>query len=441
MIRISNLASIFLLALMSVPAAAQGATTTAVSSVNVRAGPGINFALRGNLAAGQVVNVIQCQNNWCMVDSVGPDGWVSAEYLASVGEIDTLPPAPGPSGNQILTSATLSTALEPGGAPYVMVNLTGAIVHAITANDQAARAVDWVDGSANKPFVPRLNTGDVLQMTIFESADGGLFVPRGGGNAAANFVTFPAQTIDENGNISVPFAGEIKAAGLSLNLLEEAVEKRLESRAIEPQVVISMVTRSTHAVTVLGSVKQAQRMVLNQPEDRILDAIASAGGLSATDYDSYVRLTRGGREWTIGFPELANDPSKNIYLQPGDVVYVGQDTRSFIALGAIGSNGEFDFAGDQVTLSQALGRAGGLLPDQADPGQVFVVRRENRETLEALGIELSETTFPPTFTEVAVAYRANFSDPASFMLATRFPIRDGDTIYVAVSASAALTTN
>lgn len=196
MTRISNLASIFLLALFSVPAVAQGATTTAVSSVNVRAGPGINFALRGNLVAGQVVTVIQCQNNWCLIDSVGPDGWVSAEYLASAGSIDTLPPAPGPSGNQILTSATLSTAVEPGGAPYVMVNLTGAIVQEITAQDQAARNTNWVDGSANKPFVPRLNTGDVLQMTIFESADGGLFVPRGGGNAAANFVTFPPQTID-----------------------------------------------------------------------------------------------------------------------------------------------------------------------------------------------------------------------------------------------------
>lgn len=441
MTRISNLASIFLLALFSVPAVAQGATTTAVSSVNVRAGPGINFALRGNLVAGQVVTVIQCQNNWCLIDSVGPDGWVSAEYLASAGSIDTLPPAPGPSGNQILTSATLSTAVEPGGAPYVMVNLTGAIVQEITAQDQAARNTNWVDGSANKPFVPRLNTGDVLQMTIFESADGGLFVPRGGGNAAANFVTFPPQTIDENGNISVPFAGEITAAGLSLHLLEEAVEKRLESRAIEPQVVITMVTRSTHAVTVLGSVKQPQRMVLNQPEDRILDAIASAGGLSATDYDSYVQLTRGGREWTIGFSELSNDPSKNIYLQPGDVVYIGQHTQSFIALGALASNGEFDFAGDQVTLSQALGRAGGLHPDQADPGQVFVVRRETRETLQSFGIELGERAFPPALTEVAVAYRVNLSDPASFMLATRFPIRDGDMIYVAVSASAALATN
>lgn len=202
-----------------------------------------------------------------------------------------------------------------------------------------------------------------------------------------------------------------------------------------------MVTRSTHAVTVLGSVKQPQRMVLNQPEDRILDAIASAGGLSATDYDSYVQLTRGGREWTIGFSELSNDPSKNIYLQPGDVVYVGQHTQSFIALGALASNGEFDFAGDQVTLSQALGRAGGLHPDQADPGQVFVVRRETRETLQSFGIELGERAFPPALTEVAVAYRVNLSDPASFMLATRFPIRDGDMIYVAVSASAALATN
>ena len=75
--------------LLALATAAHAAKTTALTAVNVRSGPGINFALLGNLVAGQSVDVIQCQNNWCLIDSVGPDGWVSAEYLASVGDVDS----------------------------------------------------------------------------------------------------------------------------------------------------------------------------------------------------------------------------------------------------------------------------------------------------------------------------------------------------------------
>lgn len=65
------------------PAAqAQSASATATASVNVRAGPGTSFAVVDTLRPGQRVDIDRCQGSWCYVVKTGPDGWVSANYLA-----------------------------------------------------------------------------------------------------------------------------------------------------------------------------------------------------------------------------------------------------------------------------------------------------------------------------------------------------------------------
>ena len=58
----------------------------------------------------------------------------------------------------------------------------------------------------------RFGIGDVVSVTIFEAAAGGLFIPTEAGVRPGNFVTLPDQTVDNDGNISVPYAGLVKAA-------------------------------------------------------------------------------------------------------------------------------------------------------------------------------------------------------------------------------------
>src|SRR5207244_1788085 len=64
--------------------------------------------------------------------------------------------------------------------------------------------------------VIRIGVGDVVQISIFESSAGGLFIPAEAGVRPGNFVTLPSQTVDRSGTISVPFAGQIPAAGRSI---------------------------------------------------------------------------------------------------------------------------------------------------------------------------------------------------------------------------------
>lgn len=65
--------------------AASAAPGVITSNVNVRSGPGTNFAVVDVAARGTQVDVQQCQGSWCYITKSGPDGWVSASFLAAGG--------------------------------------------------------------------------------------------------------------------------------------------------------------------------------------------------------------------------------------------------------------------------------------------------------------------------------------------------------------------
>lgn len=65
--------------------AAQAAPGTVTTNVNVRSGPGTNYAVVDVVRAGTRVDVQRCQGSWCYVSKAGPDGWVSASYLTAGG--------------------------------------------------------------------------------------------------------------------------------------------------------------------------------------------------------------------------------------------------------------------------------------------------------------------------------------------------------------------
>jgi hypothetical protein len=65
--------------------AAYAASGTVTSNVNVRSGPGTNYAVVDTVRRGTTVDVQQCQGSWCYIVRSGPDGWVSASYLTAGG--------------------------------------------------------------------------------------------------------------------------------------------------------------------------------------------------------------------------------------------------------------------------------------------------------------------------------------------------------------------
>jgi polysaccharide export outer membrane protein len=66
---------------------------------------------------------------------------------------------------------------------------------------------------------------------------------------------------------------------------------------------------------------------------RVLSAIARAGGPRNPAYETIVTIQRGGRTTQSSLSAIIRNPSQNVALMPGDVVFVSREQKIFLALG------------------------------------------------------------------------------------------------------------
>lgn len=338
------------------------------------------------------------------------------------------------------TTGPSSIDIESGQStqiPYALVRLTPQTVSALSQVEPKGLAGIFPQSDRRAPTPLVFGIGDVVSVTIFEAAAGGLFIPTEAGVRPGNFVTIPDQTVDNDGNISVPYAGYVKAAGRTNGEIQRDIVQRIGNRAIEPQVVVSLTQQRTSLVSVLGEVNAPFRYPAASigAKDRITDAITRAGGIKGQGFETWVLLERGKVRAPVPFANLINEPANNIYVQPGDRIYVYREQQKFIAFGAQGQQGEFNFDAWRINLAEAVGKAGGLVDVQADPGAVFLYRREPREVAEVLGVDVSKyegETIP-------IIFSISFRDPGGYFLATKIQMRNQDVVFVANSTSVEVT--
>src|SRR5207248_1303015 len=210
--------------------------------------------------------------------------------------------------------------------------------------------------------------------------------------------------------------------------LQREIERRLQEKAIEPQVILTVTRSVTNSVTVAGEVVQGARVPLSLKGDRLLDLIAAVGGAKSPVYETFVRLSRDGVTATIPMEALVADPAENIYAHPGDVLTLVRLPQSFTAFGATGANAQIPFTSERMTLVEALAKAGGLQDQRSDPAGVFLFRFEPPKIVNALGRPQLRTG--PGGSSPMV-YRLDLRAAKSYFLAQRFPLRDKDIVYVA----------
>ena len=80
-----------------------------------------------------------------------------------------------------------------------------------------------------------------------------------------------------------------------------------------------------------------------------------------------------------------------------------------------------------MTLAEGVAAGAGLLDLSADPGSVFLYRREPRELAERLGVDCSKMDGP----NVPVVYSVSFADPAGYFLAQQVQLHNKDIIFAA----------
>jgi polysaccharide biosynthesis/export protein len=346
---------------------------------------------------------------------------ISAAWFAASG--CSILPSAGPSSGDVRSAKPDSEIV-----PYAVVRITPEVEH-VLASHSPRIAQTFTDRRG--PNEIRFGVGDVLSVTIFESAAGGLFIPQEAGVRPGNFITLPNQSVDNSGNITVPYAGAIRTKGRTVVEVQEAIADALKARALEPQVVVAMVEQRASSISVLGDVVSPVRFPANASGERILDAVSRAGGPRVPGFDTKVLLDREGRQATVPFGALIYEPANNIYVRPQDTIYVYREPQTFLSFGASGTQGQFAFDAWRLSLAEAMARAGGLNDTLADPASVFLYRGEPRAVAELLGIDCARFTGPV----IPVIYNLNLRDPSGYFLATQFDMRNKDVVFASTAAS------
>jgi polysaccharide biosynthesis/export protein len=330
-------------------------------------------------------------------------------------------------------SLDVSVGASRGGINYSIIKLTPEVVK--TLAEYGPLTLSAAFGDRRPPPEIKFGIGDVISVSIFEAAAGGLFIPIEAGVRPGNFVTLPNQPVDTSGNITVPYAGPIRASGHTPSQVSQEIVNAIKSRAIEPQAVVALVTQNTSLISVLGEVNTPARFPALPAGEHVLDSITRAGGIKDQGYESWVVLERGGRRAAVPFGAMIYEPGNNIWAWPGDTIYVYREPQTFLAFGASAQQGQFPFNAWRVSLAEAVGLAGGLLDVQADPSSVYLYRREPRELAEKLGIDCSKYEGPT----VPVVYNVSFKDPGGYFLATKVQMYNKDVIFAANSQSVDVT--
>ena len=356
--------------------------------------------------------------------------WLALGAMAGTGAACDSLPGSGPSTSAITEASRWAGE---GQNRFALVDVDP---NTVTVMERwGAASLQGSFGRQRAVSTQAIGVGDSVQVVIWEAAAGGLFsAPSndriGPGSRSASI---PEQAVGPDGAITVPYAGRVRVAGRTPQQVEGEIVRALTGKAIEPQALVTVTKNVANTVTVVGEVTGGGRVPLTTRGDHLLDVIAAAGGTRAAAHETFITLLRDGRSVRIPMQAILTDPAENVFVRPGDVISVAREQQTFTAAGATGASGVVPFDAIGITLDQALARAGGLNDNRADPAGVFVVRYEQPQDYDQLGLHRPETGTTPQ--RIPVIYRVNMRDPNGFFLAKRFPVRNKDIVFVADASS------
>lgn len=280
-----------------------------------------------------------------------------------------------------------------------------------------------------------LRRGDSIAVTVYETGGTSLFGaptanPAPTGTSPGTVTTVPPQVIEADGYITMPFVGRIRALDRTPGQLGQDIANALKGKAIDPQVIVTLVNNGGNTATVGGDVAQPRPVALTLRGERLLDVIAQAGGARFPPYETYVRVVRNGQIGTILLQTVISSPNENIVVKPNDQIFLVRNPRTFSILGASQKVSQYTFDTDRVTLAEAVARSGGPIDQIGDPTGVYLFRYESWQVARLIWKDLPPQMLvdgrPPEF--VPILYRVDLGDAGGYFLSQRVYLRDKDVV-------------
>jgi polysaccharide export outer membrane protein len=233
----------------------------------------------------------------------------------------------------------------------------------------------------------------------------------------------PAQRIQDDGTIRLPYIGAVEVAGLTLQELEAKIEDKLKANGIfqNPQVIVDTVAQPWAVVSVEGDVARPgefpafSNQTLNQYLSQagwILDNLASSNLATNSSASGLVTLVRAsiGHPVTIPLgPDPQTSPYGQIPLFPGDEIRVGRVGQVY-AVGAFKYQGAYALKNTSpTTVIQLMAQAGGIGFEgergstsiiRTDAGKQYVLKVNVTKILQGkmadIALEPNDILFVPT---------------------------------------------
>lgn len=228
-----------------------------------------------------------------------------------------------------------------------------------------------------------------------------------------------AVQVREDGTIALPYIGTLNVVGVYPDAVAQTVRQRLRPLSESPEVTVEIAETLENTVLIGGLVARSGRVRLTSARERVLDALALAGGVPLDVNEMQLTLTRGNKTVVVPLNQIGPGDTANIVLYPGDRIILERVRNTFTVFGASDRINQHGFDARSVSLAEAVARSGGPADTRANPRGVFVFRLEKDE----------EGKLMPT------VYQLDMLKPESYFLAQLFPVRDKDVILIANSSS------
>lgn len=334
-----------------------------------------------------------------------------------------------------LTDAILSDA---GKSPEELHRNDATVYEVVDVDNRSASLISAYSkttlsrrlGMGGRPESATVGIGDRLLVSIFEAGAEGLF-----STSKSKAAKIPV-VVQPDGKAAIPYVGEVRFAGLTLEQARRAIVEALKGKAVEPDVIVTSLDTASRNVTVTGAVNAASVVPLSLAGEKLTDVITKAGGVRGETYDTFVTVTRGNKSGTVLMSALIDNPTENIWVQSGDEITLVRDPRQFTVLGAVKSNKRQAFGSRDLSLIEAVGMSRGGNDLATDAEGFFVFRYEEAEIAASLlgrsryDAMLKKGMRPDSHGRVPLVYRLDMSRPDSLLVGQTFPVNNRDIIYV-----------
>ena len=221
--------------------------------------------------------------------------------------------------------------------------------------------------------------------------------------------------IGPNGNIDLPFVGQINIDNLTLIETKKKLISVLKKYYKNYDLQIKIEEFNSSKVYILGAVKNQLTINLNQKPIKLIDAAIQANynpNSADKNYGNKGLLRRDNQVYKIDINKIfqSTDTKENFYLKKNDVLFVDRNSEALHIFGEVTKPGVY-FPNMDYSLTELISSAG-MDKLTANASKVYVIREDYN-----------------SFLKINV-FKLDIRNPINLVLGKRFILKPKDIVFI-----------